>query len=101
MQHYRQGDVLAERIESIPQDAKKQEGTRIVLAEGETTGHMHAIESETATSFIGQDGTLYLQLDEPATVTHQEHADIKLPTGTYRIVHQREYSPGEIRRVQD
>ena len=44
--HYRQGDVLIERIAEIPTAAEKQsKSTRIILAHGEVTGHHHALET--------------------------------------------------------
>ena len=100
---YRQGDVFLERLESLPavlQPAKRDNG-RIVLAYGETTGHAHIIEADVVTSFVDAEGTLYLDVAEKTIVKHQDHADILLPPGVYRIVHQREYSPQEIHRVQD
>ena len=43
--HYRQGDVLIERIAEIPTTAEKQnKSARIILAHGEVTGHHHAME---------------------------------------------------------
>lgn len=49
-EHYRQGDVLIERIDSVPDDAQPVplEDGRIVLAHGEVTGHAHAIKSRHA-----------------------------------------------------
>ncbi|WP_147871529.1 hypothetical protein [Stieleria maiorica] len=36
-----------------------------------------------------------------ATLVHDEHAAIALPTGFYRVWRQREYSPEEIRIIRD
>ena len=43
---YRQGDLLFVRVGGVPAGSKKL--THRVLAEGETTGHMHQIVEETA-----------------------------------------------------
>lgn len=43
--HYRQGDVLIERIDSIPAEATRQrKSCKIILAHGEVTGHHHCLE---------------------------------------------------------
>jgi hypothetical protein len=104
--HYRQGDVLIERIDALPSNRKsvKREKGRIVLAHGEVTGHAHTIESPDAYLYetADQAGVTFLEVKEAmAELTHQEHATIELPTGTYRVTRQREYTPTEIRSVAD
>lgn len=113
--HYRQGDVLIERIAEIPATADKQpQAARIILAHGEVTGHHHALETadpadwwkageisttnEKPTQLAGE---LFVALPAGGVVTHQEHAEIKLPAGHYRITRQREYAPEAIRNVED
>jgi hypothetical protein len=101
---YRQGDVLliraAHRRTSEAKPVDRDRG-RLVLAYGEATGHAHAIDATLAELFEEKDGRLYLRLDEPAALTHEEHAPIDLEPGLYRVIHQREYSPEAIRRVSD
>lgn len=113
--HYRQGDVLIERIASIPTSATKQKkAARIILAHGEVTGHHHCLEvadpadwwksGEIAPTLEKPStlaGEIFVNLAAPAEVTHDEHSTIELPAGTYRITRQREYSPEEIRNVAD
>ena len=113
--HYRQGDVLIERIDNVPGTAQKQKrSTRVILAHGEVTGHHHALETrdpadwwkegEISTSNTKPGtlaGALFVTLPAGGEVTHQEHAKIELPKGTYRITRQREYSPEAIRNVAD
>ena len=113
--HYRQGDVLLERIARIPATAAPQKPSpHIILAHGEATGHHHALETidpadwwragETPTAnqqpftFTGE---LFVSLPAGGVVTHPEHAAITLPAGDYRITRQREYSPEAIRNVAD
>lgn len=113
--HYRQGDLLIERIAKIPTTAAKQnKSTRIILAHGEVTGHYHALEisdpadwwkaeeispaSQKPTTLAGE---LFVSLPAGGLVTHQEHSAIRLPVGHYRISRQREYSPEAIRNVED
>jgi hypothetical protein len=40
----------------------------------------------------------YLRIDRQSTLSHEEHAPIVLPAGTYEIVIQREYDPTLISR---
>lgn len=113
--HWRQGDVLIELIDSVPSSATKQKkSTAIVLAHGEVTGHHHTLELSKPADWWKQGeistandkprtlaGELYVTLPWGGVVTHQEHARIDLPKGTYRIMRQREYSPEAIRNVAD
>jgi len=97
---YRHGDVLIEKVRSLPKDASKQQ--HVTLAEGEITGHSHRIkEKEAATLFRSSRG-LFLRVDKTGgTVIHEEHAPIELPPGNYRVWRQREYTPERIVVVRD
>jgi len=111
--HFRQGDVLLLAIDpdGLPEKVRpvpRQSG-RVVLAEGEVTGHAHAIHSPAAT--LLRTGTepgspRFLRATAPVHLVHEEHATIALPEGLYSVVIQREYVPPEIslvpfRRVVD
>lgn len=101
LQIYRQGDVLVERITTIPTEAVKQEPKgRIILALGEATGHHHSLDMDAADWWkLGEEQ--FLNVAKAATVTHQEHGPIELSPGRYRVIRQREYSPEAIRNVAD
>ena len=102
-EQYRQGDVLLIRVDcEIPPDAKPipREDGKIVLAHGEATGHAHTIKNRAAKFFETKDRRI-LALPRPAILEHHEHARIDLPTGTYEVIRQREYSPEAIRNVAD
>lgn len=89
----RQGDVLLARVPSIPEGAQQERRTgRIVLAEGEATGHAHAIHEPDARSYW-HGGQRYLLTRSRAQLVHEEHAAIDVPAGAWRIVQQREYEP--------
>jgi hypothetical protein len=91
--HFRQGDVLLVAVEALPEGATPERRTgRIVLAEGEVTGHAHAIEERDARAFM-HGGERYLLTRSIAQLVHEEHAPIEVPPGTWRIVIQREYEP--------
>jgi hypothetical protein len=103
----RQGDVLLVPVDEVPDAARpvRRTGGRVVLAEGEVTGHAHAIRSTAATLFATGEER-YLRAAAPVTLDHEEHAPIEVAPGTYRVVIQREYVPPEIspvafRRVVD
>ena len=103
----RQGDVLLHPVADVPETARPLPRTagRVVLAEGEVTGHAHAIRATGATLLADGDDR-YLRVAAPVTLDHEEHAAIELVPGSYRVVIQREYVPAEVgppafRRVVD
>lgn len=92
---YRQGDVLLRSVPRLPWDAvrRPREGSRFVLAYGETTGHAHAV-AEIHVEAYERDGVMYLRIEgEPATLRHEEHAPIAIAPGNYVVTRQREYVP--------
>ena len=111
--HFRQGDVLLLAVDpdSLPAYARPvpRRGGRVVLAEGEVTGHAHAIHSPAATLMrlgSGADAPRFLRTNARVDVVHEEHGTIALPEGLYSVVIQREYvlpevSPVAFRRVVD
>ena len=100
---FRQGDVFL-RPASIPSGAKpgKLDNGRIVLAYGEVTGHAHAIgEIESVALRETEDGRRFLDVQQTVPLQHEEHGTVQVAKGTYEITIQREYTPLEIRNVQD
>ena len=101
---FRQGDVGIDIINAIPKRAKREKKDRVVLAYGEITGHCHEIATDDLEKIelYSLKGKMYLSVKEDGVrVTHQEHDVALLPIGNYEIVHQREYSPEELRNVLD
>lgn len=100
--HYRQGDVLLVRVESLNAQAKKDSHEpSIVLAYGEVTGHAHRLSAPEGIAAYSFNGDTFVQLTQPGRVTHEEHDPIALSPGTYKVVRQREYTPERIVRVSD
>lgn len=102
--HYRQGDVLIERVDKLPADAKRQKVKGpVILAHGEVTGHAHAIRRGTVRVYKQPEvEATYLEIANAlAMVEHEEHATIPLEPGFYRVTRQREYTPEAIRNVAD
>jgi hypothetical protein len=96
---YRQGDVLVVVTQAVPAEAvsvPRSEG-ELVLAEGEATGHRHAIADPHAELLAVPGEEIerrFLRIvGETATLTHQEHDPILLPPGLYEVIRQREYVP--------
>ncbi len=63
--HYRQGDVLLERVDSLPrklQPVAREKG-RVILAHGEVTGHAHAIADKNTELLQTTDGEQFVRID--------------------------------------
>jgi len=105
--HYRQGDVLIERVASLPNGnltKLDRENGRVILAHGEVTGHAHALAHEYCDLYASDKevGVTFLEIrDAVAALKHDEHSTIPLEPGVYRVTQQREYSPEENRKVAD
>ena len=100
---YRQGDVLITPIEDIPANAKLVPCKgKVVLAEGEATGHSHTIGYKPNQMEVYTDGPqLYLKVLKPVMEKHQEHAQITIEPGKYMVKRQLEFWLDEVRQVAD
>ena len=87
--YYQQGDVLIEAITVVPDGGEKL-SNRIVLAEGEATGHAHVMTGK-GLKGVAVGGDIYLTVKQPSEVTHEEHGTILVQPGTYRVRKVREY----------
>ena len=100
---YQQGDVLFRSVDHLPEKIKmiKRDGP-IVVAHGETTGHAHKILDDVK-AFLDESDNMFLDIESPVTVAHEEHKPIKLPEGLYMVDKVREYDhfQEEYRRVRD
>ncbi|SRR6266700_4796953 len=110
---FAQGDLLLERVADVAPSGTVEEnadGAAVVLLEGEKTGHCHTIR-ERVTMFrddrLARDVPAGLYVghvrvaSEYARVTHEEHAPVTLPRGTYRVRRQRELGPWDARILAD
>jgi len=107
-----QGDIFFEKIDSIPKGFRysptKTAYGRIVLAEGEITGHFHALEEDKETVVLTADDNaaieemiLHVRNPEGVTVTHPEHGPITLEPGLWKVTRQREYEHGSETRDRE
>lgn len=94
------GDVYLVPVDVVPKGAKKLK--HCILAEGEVTGHCHAVVGD-GVELFEKDGVLYCSAPNGAVVTHEEHKTIEVPNGISRVGIQREVDPfeQEIRNVAD
>ena len=98
--HVRQGDVLLVWIGIQKPTGKPKASRRIVLAEGEVTGHAHVIDGP-APEFVSTDGDRLLWVEAPAQIEHEEHAMVTLEPGLWRLGIQMEQTAEDLRRVMD
>ena len=97
----RHGDVVLSKVDltNIPEGfaLKPIDPRGTVLAEGEATGHAHTIADPSAAMLFGNPGTDWsiLKVMMPVPLTHQEHQDVILDPGTYRVSIKREYTDDE------
>ena len=99
MKCYRQGDVLLVKVDHAPtryRCVSREEG-KLVLAHGEVTGHAHVVVDADAALVTQEeaDELFLLVYGDAAILEHDEHDPIPLPAGTYRVIRQREYAPGD------
>jgi hypothetical protein len=111
-EQFAQGDLLFEHVSDTPasETLLPAAGDVTVLAEGEATGHRHAIYDQVA---MFRDESLardvprdlyvgHVRIDaEFARVEHNEHNTITLPRGTYRVSRQREMEPKDAALLSD
>lgn len=112
----RQGDILLIRTDAATNLVRKPTKTgQVTVGYGEVTGHHHTIQD--AVWYVAPDVTdedlhqfalgnrqdmpVFVVVDEPTTITHQEHTAHVLETGAWQVLRQREYEPGRIRSVVD
>ena len=78
---------------------------RLVLAEGEVTGHCHAILDDPVTMFVRADldemADRFLEVEREASLVHEEHGTVTVPAGRHIVRRKREYEPEAPRYVAD
>jgi len=94
----RHGDLYLEQIDAIPKGVI-QRNSSIILG-GTATGHAHKLVNGV---IFDSEGTVYVQAQINAALTHEEHNRIDLPKGNYSVTRQREFDPyaQSIRNVED
>lgn len=98
-----QGDVCLKKLNILPSGKIKViSKNKIVLAEGETTGHFHGLV-EKDSELLEIDGVRILNLKKKSTLKHQEHKPITLDAGIWLvgIVNEYDYFSRMTRKVVD
>lgn len=103
--HYRQGDVLLVRVNSIPKSAAKKlkpKNGRLIVMEGEATGHHHSFPSSSC-AVLEDPATRerFVHVTEESDFTHQEHGTIRMEPGIYQQFIQVEEIGDAITQVAD
>lgn len=106
MTQLRQGDILLISVHELPPGAGPvvpvERGGRLcrVIAEGEATDHAHVLVADEHAGFYRSSEpqreltTGYVTVRGGGVVLeHEEHADLTVPAGLYRVVRQREHEP--------
>lgn len=103
MNQYRQGDVLCQQIDKLPEgvEEKKSEGPMLVLRYGSATGHSHAFHAKDAREWVKGEERYIEILSDKAPLLHEEHSTIEFAKGVYQVVQQREWTASEFRAVLD
>jgi len=92
---------MLELISQMPEGPKRKL-PHSTLAHGEITGHSHAIREKNQVSLYDFGDYMCLEVrSETVSLVHEEHDTIELPNGLYKVWRQREYSPQEVRIIQD
>lgn len=96
------GDVILKSV-IIPNNLKSVETKKIVLAEGEVTGHAHVITDIAKVDLFKNAGKTFIKVKSPVELKHEEHKTIVIQPGSYEIDQVKEYDPwaDEIRNVKD
>jgi len=95
----RQGDVILRETE-LPQYAKRVYTAKefndvivtpdTVVVHGES-GHKHVLRG-VKTYMVDWERAVYVVVDEPVTLKHDEHPAIEIPRGIYVITHVHDYA---------
>ncbi len=88
----RHGDVILRPVSSTEGQEVKHKGM-YQLAFGEVTGHSHRLTVKNPANMkVYQMGEkLFVCLMEVGELTHEEHATVEVPVGTYERTMEREY----------
>lgn len=90
------GDVVL-FYEELPKNFEKLEKIPSgIIALGEASGHMHQVQGNAGFFDLRMNQETqdkFLRVIAPVRIAHQEHREIELPPGNYRIGIQRERDP--------
>jgi len=97
------GDLFFALVPGFPEGAKRLEAVRgFVLERGEGV-HTHVLEDVEGVEIVEKDGEIYVRVDRPTRINHEEHGIQVLKPGTYKKCIERvwDYESEEARRTLD
>lgn len=107
MKFFQQGDVVIKVISDFPKGERVQDEQMKskTLAYGEVTGHAHRLlyEHNNSVETFRILNTIFMNVTAPVLLRHEEHNEIKIPIGKYKIdiVRETDHMTGVIREVAD
>ncbi|MDE2232887.1 MAG: hypothetical protein KGJ90_02030 [Patescibacteria group bacterium] len=93
MNYKHQGDITFTPFEGEIKGDKENHSGSYIVGYGEATGHTHTVyvENPTDMEIIKVADGFILSLKSEGVVKHQEHKEIRLAPGIYKVGHEREY----------
>ena len=86
----RQGDILLERVEKVPDDAGCLP-SNLLKIEGEHTGHAHQLPATLLIGRVNNKVALFAVVHgSGAFMRHEEHNHLRIPPGNYRVIQQQQ-----------
>jgi len=88
-------------------DKIKRQNGKLVLGDGEVTGHQHTIKDQQASMYQLDSELMLIKLPRASVLRHErndvpaEHRDIKLPIGEPIVSRKRQYTPDGWVKVED
>lgn len=107
MRQLQQGDVLLMQVDSLPvggiSAALSPRNGRYILADGESTGHAHAVPAIAGVLLFQFQKDMFLKTDVEIQITHEEHQPVMVDPGIWRVGRVVEVDPfeNEIRQIMD
>jgi len=100
----RQGELLIIKVDSF-EGLELNKIEHRILAEGETTGHKHELNTGVLYRrvYSWKNRELFFEVPENkvAILSHPEHRELTFETGKYKVITQREYEERGNRWVRD
>ena len=88
-QQIRQGDILLERVDRLPRNSQVLP-TNEFRVDGEHTGHAHRMPATMVLGRVGNKAVLFAVVLKDAMLRHEEHRNLQIPSGVYRVIRQRQ-----------
>ena len=80
-------------VKEKPKGLKKEFiGKEFVLAYGEVTGHKHLLTAEAVEVHKDATGVMYIFIGEKGKLTHEEHKQLDIIPGWYKVNNEREFN---------